>query len=347
MQVYPDKLDAQLRRGLAPAYLVAGDEPLLQRDAIDSIRAAAKIAGFDNIERTIEDSSFDWQAWLSGCAEMSLFGEKRFIELRLSSSAIGLEGSNALCDYLANPAPDAVLLVSAPRVNGKPKWVGQFTGTGIYVPVYPLEPDQLPKWLANRATRHRLRLQQDAAQLLAERIEGNLVAAEQELEKLALRFVDKDASQAISIGIEQVASSVGDSARFSAFDMFDHALAAQPRAAARALAHLKSEGSEPVELLGPVGYELRKLAALLEYKARNQLAAGIRSAGGAAKKRALYQRALPRIQAHDIERCTILAARADLLGKSGQRSSAFHAIEMLLLRVAGTPLPVEDVLLNT
>ncbi|NNC55568.1 MAG: DNA polymerase III subunit delta, partial [Pseudomonadales bacterium] len=157
MQVYPDKLEAQLKRELATAFLVAGDDSLLQRDAVDAIRASASSAGFSSIETTNQDANFDWQAWLSSCAEMSLFGDQRLLELRLTSSAIGAEGSRALCDYLANPAPDAVLLVTAPKISGKPKWVSQFIQAGVYTPIYPLDSDALPQWLSARATRHGLR----------------------------------------------------------------------------------------------------------------------------------------------------------------------------------------------
>ncbi|MBT8150033.1 MAG: DNA polymerase III subunit delta, partial [Gammaproteobacteria bacterium] len=119
MQVYPDKLEAQLKRQLAAAYLIAGDESLLQRDAVDAIRASAAKAGFTTIETTIQDAGFDWQAWLSSCSEMSLFGEQRLLELRLSTAAIGVEGSKAICEYLSNPAPDSILLVTAPRISGE------------------------------------------------------------------------------------------------------------------------------------------------------------------------------------------------------------------------------------
>ncbi|MBT8140175.1 MAG: DNA polymerase III subunit delta [Gammaproteobacteria bacterium] len=346
MQVYPDKLEAQLKRQLAAAYLIAGDESLLQRDAVDAIRASAAEAGFTTIETTVQDASFDWQAWRSSCSEMSLFGEQRLLELRLSTAAIGVEGSKAICEYLSNPAPDSILLVTAPRISGKPKWLSQFIQAGVYTPIYPVDSHALPTWLAARATRHGLRLQREAAQLIAEKVEGNLLAAVQELEKLSLLFANANNKQAVVIDLEKAAKAVGDSARFSAFNMLDHALAGQPQSASRALAHLKNEGNDPAALTGPVSYELGKIASLLELKENKRLADGIKSLRLPPKKREIYQRALPRINQTDISRCTMLTARADLLGKSGQRAAAYNAIEMMLLRLAGTPMPNENAILD-
>ena len=344
MQIYPDKLAAQLKHSLAHAYLVAGDDALLQNDACELIRAQAAAQGYGEIQRCVQDSSFSWPEWLARGNELSLFGDKRLLELRLSTAKIGTEGSAALCQYLDNPAPDTVLLVSCPRPAGKPKWLGKFSSDGVYVPIYPLAIEQLPQWLMRRAQRYRLKLSGDAAVLLAERVEGNMMAAVQELEKLSLTHGDGDA--VVAIDADTIAAAVTDSARFSAFDMLEHALKQNAVAACRALAHVREEGQDPAALLGATSYELRRLGSLLEYKRKNQLPAGLRAQRVIQSKQAMLNSAIARLEENDLERCVELAARADLLSKRGGSNLAFTLLEMILLRLAGKPLATEAAVLD-
>ena len=203
-----------------------------------------------------QDNHFSWPAWLASCNELSLFGDQRLLELRLNSSKIGVEGSNAICQYMADPPPDTVLLIIAPRISGKPKWVNTITSKGIQVPIYPLSSEQLPQWLIQRATAHRLKLSGDAAALLAERIEGNLMAAVQELEKLSLAkmpaspVTEKATSPLVAIDVKTIDEAVTDNARFSAFDMLDHALKVNSLAACRAPCSYSRRRSRPCCYLG-------------------------------------------------------------------------------------------------
>ncbi len=347
MQIYPDKLASHLQQTLACAYLVAGDEPLLQNDACDLIRKKAIEHGFNDVQRAVQDASFSWPEWLASGNELSLFGDKRLLELRLSSGKIGLEGSAALCHFLSDPPPDTVLLVITPRVAGKPKWVGKFGSDGVHIPIYPLTAEKLPRWLMQRAHGHKLKLTADAAQLLAERVEGNLMAAVQELEKLALaKTGPADTPDSfIEIDSKTIASTVTDNARFSAFDMLEHALKGNAMAACRALAHIREEGLDATALLGATAYELRRLATLHSYHRNNNLQAGLRAQRVIAGKQAILTKAVARLNQVDLERCIILASKADLMGKRGEAKLAFTLIEMILLRLAGQPLGTETTVL--
>ena len=179
MQIYANKLQAQLTQSLSNVYLIAGDDDLLRDDSVQLVRDAAKKNGFSDNQKFIQDSSFSWQQLLEASNAMSLFAEKRLLELKLSSSKIGTEGSQAVLDCLRTLDEDTVLLISAPRMEGKPKWLSGIIDQGIYVPIYPLDTPQLPGWLIQRAKSKQLQLSQAAAELLAERTEGNHVAAVQ------------------------------------------------------------------------------------------------------------------------------------------------------------------------
>ena len=193
MQIYSNKLAANLKQSLSPIYLVAGDDILLQNEACDEIREACSKKGYDERERFNFETGFDWQSWNESCNALSLFSNQRIIELRLPSSKIGTAGSEAISRYCENPSQDTIVLIISARIEGNPKWVKAATQTGVYVPIYPLDNNQLPSWLKQRAQKNNLTLAHDAAELLAERVEGNLMAAAQELDKLALLYYPRTA----------------------------------------------------------------------------------------------------------------------------------------------------------
>lgn len=345
MQIYADKLAGQLKQGISPLYLVAGDDLLLRDDACEQIRSAAQSSGYDACERHFQDQQFSWTSWLDSCNSLSLFGDKRLIELRLQSAKIGLEGAKAVNAYLERPATDAVLLIIAPRVEGKPKWLSNFIAQGVYIPIYPLDQTKLPSWLIQRAAGKNLKLDRDAAQLLAERVTGNLMAAVQELEKLALSHsADSDGASRITIG--EIEKSVSDSAQFSAFNMLDYAIDGNAALACRALRHLLEEGTEIPALLGAVAHQLRNLSQLKSFQDNNQLDAGFKSTRIFAKRQPAFKKALQRLTAAQIDQCIMLASKADIMSKSGQRAASLSAIEMVVFSLAGHALPTQKIFLQ-
>lgn len=260
MRVKVEQLPSHLNKsGLLPIYYVSGDEPLQMIEAIDLIRAHARTKGFE--ERAVLDvaAGFDWDRLHQAGANLSLFSSKRIIELKLGSQKPGREGGAALTEYAANYSPDNLLLMTSARIDKKTqqtKWFKALDQRGGSIQVWPVEPAQLPGWIRARCQGHRKRIDKDAATLIAQRVEGNLLAAKQEIEKLLL-IVDKT-----DIDSSDVLNMVVDSARFDVFDLIESAFLGQPERIARMLRGLKKEGVEPLGIYGALTWALRRANAI-------------------------------------------------------------------------------------
>jgi DNA polymerase III delta subunit len=230
MQVRSDQLPQQLARGLKPLYVIHGDEPLLAQEAGDAVRAAARAAGYSEREVfTVSGAHFDWSGVLGAAQSMGLFGDQKLIEIRIPSGKPGKDGSAALqqyCDLL----PEGVLtLVHLPRLDRQQlqgAWFQALERVGVSVRVDPIERAQLPAWIAQRLAAQGQRLPageagQQALAFFADRVEGNLLAAHQELQKLALLY------PAGELGFEQIEEAVLDVARFDVFKLGTAVLAGQ------------------------------------------------------------------------------------------------------------------------
>jgi DNA polymerase-3 subunit delta len=260
MRVKPEDIAAHLKRNLAPVYLVSGDEPLQLMEACDAIRARAREAGCH--ERLVFDAQrgFDWNTLTQSSDSLSLFAERRLLELRVSGDAgTGQEGSQALRDYAERPPEGDVLLISMGKIDKKEqgsKWFTALDSLGVVVQVWPMEAARLPAWIMERMSRKGMRPSKEAVALLADQVEGNLLACVQEIEKLHLLYGAGD------VGVEAVVESVADSARYDVFDLADRALAGDPADVARALAGLRSEGETPVLVLWALVREIRSLSKM-------------------------------------------------------------------------------------
>jgi DNA polymerase-3 subunit delta len=230
MRITTDRLARTLDQSPANAWLIAGGEPLLVGEAADAIRARARAAGFSGRELFTTDRSFDWRELLASCQSLSLFSERRIIEVRMPSPRPGKEGGAILARLAADPPPDTLLLVMTTRPEGETyatAWFKSFEKHGHVVLAWPVEIGRLPRWITERATRHGLVLETEAAALLAERVEGNLLAAHQEIEKLALLHPHS------RLTVEDVQAAVSNSARYDVFQLGEAALEGD---AARSLA---------------------------------------------------------------------------------------------------------------
>lgn len=255
MRLTPDQLEVALGRGMAHVYLVSGDEPLLAGEAAAAIRAGARKAGYADRTVFFIDRSFDWDAVRGAAQSLSLFAERRLFELRMPSGKPE-KGAETLLDLAMRPAPDVLCLIMTGDLDAKASaspWVRAVEERGVWVRVRPVEASALPGWLLERARGLGARLDPDAAQLIVERVEGNLLAAKQELEKLALL-----ASGAI-IDADLVLRSVGDSARYDVLQLGAAAAAGDAKRALRVLLGLKAEGVEPPLILWALTRELRGL----------------------------------------------------------------------------------------
>ncbi|MBC6428970.1 MAG: DNA polymerase III subunit delta [Cellvibrionales bacterium] len=349
MKIRPEQLEATLQKGLQPSYLISGAETLLANEAADSLRRAARAQGFT--ERQIfHADSIDWNAFLAAGQAMSLFAARRILELRLPSSRPGDKGSKALVQFAADPPADTLLLVlcgKLDRSQQRSKWVGALEKIGGHIQVWPVEPGQMPAWLAGRLRTHGLEADREALEVLAERVAGNLLAAQQEVEKLAL-LLGGDAKRGDAkksggesggkIDAERMAELVTHSARYNPFALVDHCLAGRPRAALTHLQGLREEGTEAALILWALVVEVRQLAQIQAVCATGQsLATAMRSAGVWQKKQPLMQRAAQRTDARRTALMLKLGKLADQAIKSNRYGDPWLRLRSLTLALCGQP----------
>ncbi|MEO8161429.1 MAG: DNA polymerase III subunit delta [Arenimonas sp.] len=331
MELKPERFERQLAgEALRPVYLIAGTETLIVQELADAVRLKAKAEGYGEREVFEAGRDFDWNELAMGLAALSLFSSRRLFDLRLPSGRPDREGSQALQDYCNNPPPDTVLLVTTQDWSSKHagKWSDAIARAGVFVPVWPVRPNELPDWLEQRLRTRGFSAEAAALQLLAERVEGNLLAAAQEVDKIALLAPAK------RIGLEEMESLVADSARYDVFKLVESAFGGNLARARRMLASLRAEGEQVPALLPIVAMELLKLAALARAARAGNLATAMREARVWDSKQALYRRALER---HDEARCEAFVAEAgriDLMSKGRLGGDAWLALERLLAAVA-------------
>jgi len=242
MKLSSDSLSRHLEQQLLPAYLISGDEPLLAGEAADAVRARARAAGFTEREVHFMDRGADWEAVRTAVNTLSLFAARRLIEVRLPSGKPGTSGARTLVAVLDSLASgDVLLLILTGRLDRdahSSEWVRAAESRGAWVSVWPLPAERMPAWIESRSRRLGLNLEREAIGLLAERTQGNLLAAQQELDKLALLAPHG------RIGAAEVLASSADSARFELRALTDALEGGQCARALRALAGLRAEGTE-------------------------------------------------------------------------------------------------------
>ena len=256
MALSPEQLEAGLDRRLAPAYLIAGDEPLLVQECADAVRSKARETGFEEREVHAVERGFDWAAFESDLASLSLFASRRLVELRLKTPAAATPGAEAFARFAASPPDDVLLMVIAPKMDKRAQQSGWFKAlakAGEFVEVRPVEAPALPAWIQARLRKVGLRADAAAVRLLVERVEGNLLAAHQEIEKLRLLCGEGE------IDAERVREAVADSARFDIFKLADAAVSGDTGRALRILGGLRAEGLAIPLVLWPLAREIRAL----------------------------------------------------------------------------------------
>lgn len=254
-----EQLAERLHRSLSPVYLIAGPEPLLVQEGRDQVRAAAAAQGFLEREIMQVERGFDWAALGQSAGAPSLFAEKKIIDLRMPTGKPGRDGAKVLVDWASAPDADTLLLVSCEQWDAssrKAKWAAALDQAGVRVDIWPIKPGELPGWISNRMRAAGLEPDREAVLILADRLEGNLLAAQQEIEKLLLLKGGGAVSAA------DVLQSVADSSRFDAFLLVERMLAGNLADGLRVATGLRRIGV-PVQLVtGAVVRELRVLEAL-------------------------------------------------------------------------------------
>ncbi|RFU45808.1 DNA polymerase III subunit delta [Paraburkholderia sp. DHOC27] len=261
MQLRLDALEAHLAKGLAGLYVVYGDEPLLAQEACDRIRATARAAGYTDRSVFTVERGFDWSSLLGASQSMSLFGDRQLVELRIPSGKPGKEGADALKSLADAVNPDVLTMVTLPRLDAATQKSGWFTAlaeAGVALKIDPVERAQLPNWVGQRLSQQGQRVAageegRRALQFIAERVEGNLLAAHQEIQKLGLLYPEG------ALSYEQVQDAVLNVARYDVFKLNEAMLAGDVGRLARMLDGLRGEGEAAVLVLWAVVEEVRTL----------------------------------------------------------------------------------------
>jgi DNA polymerase-3 subunit delta len=259
MQLRNEQLERHLQQPLVPVYLLSGDEPLQMQEAGDAIRETARRQGYSEREVLDQGSGFDWASLNTAAESLSLFGEKRLLELRLNSAKLGTEGGKSLLAYCERPAVDTVLLITLPkleRAQANSKWFKGVERLGVVVQIWPVEGKRLIPWIEQRLRRAGLIPDTGVVEMLADRVEGNLLAASQEVEKLLVLY-----GQGV-VTPEKLFEAVADSARFDIFTLVDTLLIGDINKGLRILRGLKGEGVAAPVVLWAVSREVRLLAEM-------------------------------------------------------------------------------------
>lgn len=333
VKISGDNLPSSLARQLQTIYLVSGDEPLLVNEAADAIRATARSQGFAERELHVVERGFDWQGLIAGSRSMSLFAERKIVEIRMANAAPGEQGADAIVELAEQPSPDTLVLIIAAKLDSRTqssRWVSAVEKRGVLVQVWPIDLPRLPAWIRERLGRHKLQADGAAASLLAERVEGNLLAAHQEIEKLALLLPPGP------ITAETVVDAVADSARFDVLQLGEAAMRGQTARALRILEGLRGEDVEPTLVLWAVNKDLQWIA-----RARNLMRRG-QSAESAMNtlyvwrpRQAAMGQALSRTNGHTLRNLLLDAERVDRTIKGVEKGDPWLALERLVARLAG------------
>ena len=308
MKVAPEGLAAQLARTLSPVYLVSGDEPLLVGEAADAVRERARAAGFTERAVHFIERGSSWDDVRADTGNLSLFAARRLVELRMPTGRPGAAGSAAIVALIQRHDPDTLLLIVTGRLDRDAQgaaWVRAVDAQGVWVNAWPIARDKLPAWLGARARRAGLTFDPAALALLADRTEGNLLAAQQEIDRLAL------VARGTTIGVAELAGSVASSARYDVFALGDAARAGQAARALRILEGLRAEGVEATLVLWALLREMRRVMQ-----------------GGSRLSRRDYPRLVER------------AARADRAIKGRLQADGWDEIALLAVNLCGVPFPL-------
>jgi DNA polymerase-3 subunit delta len=319
---------------LKPVYLIAGEEHLLVLEAADALRARARALGF--VEREILDAeaNFDWNALAHSANALSLFASRKLIDLRLPTGKPGREGSAAIVAFCDAPPPDTVLLITCNQWSKQHEgaWVDAADRAGVFVPVWPLKSNELPDWIAQRMASRGLKPDRAAIDALVERVEGNSLAAAQEIDKLALLH------GSAPLDADTLEELVADSARFDVFKLVDATLAGDTARALRILDGLRAEGEQVPALMGWVLNQLQSIARLA---AAPNLAAAFRAERIWPARESLYRKALGRAERAHWGACLSQAARIDRISKGRETGAdgkaigdAWRELERLLVAIA-------------
>ncbi len=332
MQITSDELPRQLASGLKPLYVVHGDALLLAIEAADAVRAAAREAGYSERETFVAEQHFKWAELRNSAQSLSLFADRKVIDLRIPSGKPGVEGGQALQEYVADMSPDILTLITLPRLDKtaqKSQWFATLQRQGVMVSADDIPRSALPAWIAARLRRQEQSANRDTLEFLADRCEGNLLAAFQEIQKLALLF------PAGELSFDQVKDAVMDVARYDIFKLSEAMLGGNAERYARILDGLRAEGTATVLVLWAITEDIRTLGRVLQAVQRGGNVDGaLREARVWGPRQGLIGNAARRFRFPQVERAMQQAARLDKTIKGLRQGDVWDELLMLGMRFA-------------
>ncbi|WP_088331927.1 DNA polymerase III subunit delta [Lacimicrobium sp. SS2-24] len=342
MPLYPDRLADNLNQGLQGFYLVFGDEPQQQMECLRMIREYAARQGFDERQSLSVDSSFNWNSLVEASQTLSLFSSRQFIELELPTGKPGAEGAKVLQGLAQAPSADVLIVLYGGRIGKdvqNTKWFKSVEQHGAYIPCYPLEGQQLHRWINTRLQDTGIQPFPELVRLLGDYCEGNLLAARQEIDKLALIYPEG------KLSLEQAESAIVDQSRFTVFQLVDVLLAGDAQRAVKMLYRLETEGVEPAIVLWALVREWQTLKNLQHALSQGKSLQSLWNQHRIWRNRqTLYQKALQRLNHQQLDSMADKLAHFDQAIKQSVVPRPF--VELCHLCLMFIPMPLDNLALD-
>ncbi len=333
MKVYPNKLESELKKTLAPIYIVSGDEALLVQENCDLIRRALRKQGVSEREVFHVEANFDWQQVLFSAGSLSLFAELKLLEIRMSSARPGTAGAAALVSYAEDLPEGTTMLLVLPKLDAssqRSKWFKALDKTAAFIQVWPIDLKDLPNWVDARFRRAGLTASREAVTMLVNRIEGNLLAAVQEIERLKLVAVDG------RIDGRQVQAGVADNARYDVFALIDASIGGNAVRTLKIVQALQLEGTELLYIVAMLAKELRGLVEMAREMPGSSLDSVLKKARVWDKRKNLVTKCLREHSLAELQELLAQVGEIDAMVKGMNDGNPWNALSSATLRLAGT-----------
>ncbi|MCK4841008.1 MAG: DNA polymerase III subunit delta [Methylococcales bacterium] len=329
MRLKPEQLENSLNKKIAPVYLITGDEPLQLGETADLIRKVAKKAGYDTREVFSAETGFEWNELIVAADSLSLFADKKILDLRMPSAKPGTEGAKVLTEYCKRVPDDTLLLITLPKLASaslKTKWIQAIDQVGVIIQIWPLDGAALVQWLQRRAQSRGLQIEQEGIKALASRIEGNLLAASQEIEKLYILH------GTAAISKQAVEDAVADSARFDVFKLTDSVLTGRMTRSVKILNGLKAEGLAAPVVVWALAREIRLLINIKTAIEQGQNKEAVfKSFRLWDKRKQIINAALSRLDMQTLHKALLLSGKADRQIKGREQGDYWETLLQLCL----------------
>ena len=330
MRIKPEQLKSSLQKKLIQVYFLTGDEPLQLAELADAIRQSAKDSGFENREILSVDHSFQWHELAFAADSLSIFSDKKVLDLRLPSGSPGIEGSKALINYCERIPEETILLITAGKVSSstfKAKWMDAIDKKGVIIQVWPLDGQDLLRWLDHRMQQRGISTDSEGLRILASRIEGNLLAAAQEIEKLYVLYGTGKLSN------QQIFDVVADSSRYDVFKLIDAVLSSDINRILKILTALRSEGIAAPIVLWALTREARTLIKIKTALSQGQNKETVFTANQIwDKRKQLINNALNRLNDNQLNGILVLSAKADRQIKGQEQGDIWELMLVICLK---------------